>query len=84
MENLLEPDMFFYKAVFVGIKLQYHDSNLPDNSNKCLYTLSIFWPTSKNRKELEAVMRYTYEQGLVKEHGRFEEMFHPNTFDLQG
>lgn len=36
----------------------------------------------KNRKELEAVMRYTYEQGLVKKHGRFEEMFHPNTFDL--
>jgi 4,5-dihydroxyphthalate decarboxylase len=37
-----------------------------------------------NRKELEAVMRYTYEQGLVKEHGRFEEMFHPNTVGLQG
>jgi 4,5-dihydroxyphthalate decarboxylase len=37
-----------------------------------------------NRKELEAIMRYTYEQGLVKEQGRFEEMFHPNTFGLQG
>jgi len=34
MGNLLEPDMFFHKAVFVGIKLQYHDFNLPDNSNK--------------------------------------------------
>ena len=37
-----------------------------------------------NRKELEAVMRYSYEQGLVKEHGGFEEMFHPSTLGLHG
>jgi len=37
-----------------------------------------------NRKELEAVMRYSYEQGLVKEHGRFEEMFHPGTLEILG
>ena len=37
-----------------------------------------------NRKELEAIMRYTYEQGLVKEHGGFEEMFHPGTLELLG
>jgi 4,5-dihydroxyphthalate decarboxylase len=37
-----------------------------------------------NRKELEAVMRYSYEQGLVKEHGRFEAMFHPSTLELLG
>ena len=37
-----------------------------------------------NRKELEAIMRYTFEQGLVKEHGDFEEMFHPGTLELQG
>ena len=37
-----------------------------------------------NRKELEAVMRYSYEQGLVKEHGGFEEMFHPSTLELLG
>jgi 4,5-dihydroxyphthalate decarboxylase len=37
-----------------------------------------------NRKDLEAVMRYMFEQGLVKKHGRFEELFHPSTFDLQG
>ncbi len=37
-----------------------------------------------NRKELEAIMRYTYEQGLVKEHGEFEEMFHPGTLNLLG
>jgi len=37
-----------------------------------------------NRKELEAIMRYTFEQGLVKEHGDFEEMFHPDTLRLQG
>jgi hypothetical protein len=31
-----------------------------------------------NRKELELVMRYTHEQGLVKEKHKFEEMFHPS------
>jgi len=35
-----------------------------------------------NRKELELIMRYTYEQGLVKEQGMFEEMFHPKTMGL--
>ena len=33
----------------------------------------------KNRKELEHVMRYTYEQGLVKRKINFEEMFHSST-----
>jgi 4,5-dihydroxyphthalate decarboxylase len=37
-----------------------------------------------NRKELEAVMRYTYEQGLVSRHGKFEEMFHPSTMSKAG
>ena len=37
-----------------------------------------------NRKELEAIMRYTYEQGLVKKHGGLEEMFHPGTLELLG
>jgi 4,5-dihydroxyphthalate decarboxylase len=32
-----------------------------------------------NRKELELVMRYTYEQGLVKRQVNFEELFHPAT-----
>jgi 4,5-dihydroxyphthalate decarboxylase len=31
-----------------------------------------------NRKELELVMRYTHEQGLVRERRKFEEMFHPS------
>jgi 4,5-dihydroxyphthalate decarboxylase len=31
-----------------------------------------------NRKELELVMRYTYEQGLVKELINFEQLFHPS------
>jgi 4,5-dihydroxyphthalate decarboxylase len=34
-----------------------------------------------NRKELEAVMRYTYEQGLVKRQIDFEPMFHASTLD---
>ena len=37
-----------------------------------------------NRKELEAIMRYIFEQGLVKEYGEFEEMFHPSTMELLG
>jgi 4,5-dihydroxyphthalate decarboxylase len=37
-----------------------------------------------NRKELELVMRYTYEQGLVKKQGNFEDMFHPSTLGLPG
>jgi 4,5-dihydroxyphthalate decarboxylase len=31
-----------------------------------------------NRRELDLVMRYTHEQGLVKEKRKFEEMFHPS------
>lgn len=37
-----------------------------------------------NRKELELVMRYTHEQGLVKERGRYMELFHPETVQLLG
>ncbi|MDF7822945.1 ABC transporter substrate-binding protein [Pontiellaceae bacterium B12227] len=43
-----------------------------------------FWPygIEPNRKELELVMRYTYEQGLVKRLAEFEEMFDPSTLAL--
>ena len=34
-----------------------------------------------NRKELESVMRYTYEQGLVKKRVDFERLSHPSTLD---
>ena len=37
-----------------------------------------------NRKELESVMRYTYEQGLVKNLGKFNDMFHPGTMSILG
>jgi 4,5-dihydroxyphthalate decarboxylase len=39
-----------------------------------------FWRygLESNRKELERVMRYTHEQGLVKERRKFEELFHPS------
>jgi 4,5-dihydroxyphthalate decarboxylase len=36
-----------------------------------------------NRKELELVMRYTYEQGLVERRLEFEELFHPSTLELK-
>ncbi|MFK7911212.1 MAG: ABC transporter substrate-binding protein [Akkermansiaceae bacterium] len=44
-----------------------------------------YWPygIEANRKELEAVMRYTHEQGLVKHHLEFEELFHPSTLELK-
>ncbi len=35
-----------------------------------------------NRKELELVMRYTYEQGLAKRQLSVEEVFHPSTLKL--
>ena len=43
-----------------------------------------FWPygVEPNRKELELVMRYTYEQGLVKRLAKFEDMFDPSTLAL--
>jgi 4,5-dihydroxyphthalate decarboxylase len=43
-----------------------------------------YWPygIKANEKELSLVMRYTHEQGLVKRHADFREMFHPSTLDL--
>jgi 4,5-dihydroxyphthalate decarboxylase len=35
-----------------------------------------------NRKELEAIMQYVYEQGLVKRQITFEELFAPSTLTL--
>ena len=45
-----------------------------------------FWKygIEDNRKELEAIMRYVYEQGLVKSHIGFEEMFDPSTRNFHG
>ena len=36
-----------------------------------------------NRKELESIMRYVYEQGLVKRQITFEELFVPSTLELK-
>jgi 4,5-dihydroxyphthalate decarboxylase len=43
-----------------------------------------YWPygIKANEKELSLVMRYTHEQGLVKRHIDFREMFHSSTLDL--
>jgi len=35
-----------------------------------------------NRNELELIMRYVHEQGLVDRRMDFEELFHPSTLDL--
>jgi len=44
-----------------------------------------FWPygVEANRKELELVMRYIHEQGLVKHRLKYEELFHPSTLNLE-
>jgi 4,5-dihydroxyphthalate decarboxylase len=44
-----------------------------------------FWPygVEANRKELELVMRYSHEQGLVKHRLKFEELFHSSTLKLE-
>jgi len=44
-----------------------------------------FWPygVEANRKELELVMRYTHEQGLIKHRLKFEKLFHPSTLKLE-
>ena len=43
-----------------------------------------FWShgIAANRKELDLVMRYTFEQGLTKRRARIEEIFHPSTLEL--
>lgn len=44
-----------------------------------------FWQygVEANRKELELVMRYTYEQGLIKHRQKFEDLFDPSTLKLE-
>ncbi len=44
-----------------------------------------FWPygVEANRKELELVVRYAHEQGLIKQRLEFEELFHPSTLKLE-
>jgi 4,5-dihydroxyphthalate decarboxylase len=43
-----------------------------------------FWPygVKANLKELDLVMRYTHEQGLVKRRLKVDEVFHPSTLEL--
>ncbi len=45
-----------------------------------------FWPygVSENRKELEAMCRYSYEQHLTSRHMDVEELFAPETLTLPG
>jgi 4,5-dihydroxyphthalate decarboxylase len=44
-----------------------------------------FWKygIEANHKELELIMRYVYEQGLVKRRLKFEELFHSSTLELK-
>ena len=43
-----------------------------------------FWPygVEPNRKALETLFRYSYDQGLSKRKLSIEELFHPATLDL--
>ncbi|RLA26560.1 MAG: hypothetical protein DRR11_19610 [Gammaproteobacteria bacterium] len=44
-----------------------------------------FWSygLEKNRKELDLVIRYCYEQGLTNQRMDVEEIFHPSTLKLR-
>ena len=44
-----------------------------------------FWKygIEANRKELESIMRYVYDQGLVNKKVRFEELFDPTTMNIK-
>lgn len=44
-----------------------------------------FWPygIEANRKTLEALFQYSYEQGLAKKQLTIEELFHPSTLGLK-
>lgn len=45
---------------------------------------SNYWSygVEENRPALEAMVRYSFEQGLAQRHLRIEELFHPSTIDL--
>jgi 4,5-dihydroxyphthalate decarboxylase len=44
-----------------------------------------YWPYAiePNRKALNAIIEYSYEQGLARRKLRIEELFHPSTLDLK-
>ncbi len=44
-----------------------------------------YWPYAiePNRKALDALIQYSYEQGLAKRRLRIEELFHPATLELK-
>jgi len=44
-----------------------------------------FWPygVEANRKELETLFQYSYEQGLAKQKLKIEDLFHPSTLKLK-
>jgi 4,5-dihydroxyphthalate decarboxylase len=43
-----------------------------------------FWPygIAPNRKALEALFQYSYEQGLASRKLTIEELFHPSTLEF--
>ena len=44
-----------------------------------------YWPygIETNRKTLEALFRYSHEQGLASRELEIEELFHPSTLELE-
>jgi 4,5-dihydroxyphthalate decarboxylase len=51
----------------------------------CKLMGSNYWPygINANRKELESVMRYVHQQGLVERRLKFHDLFHPSTLELE-
>ena len=64
------------KTTLPWVSQEFEDTKLLMGDN--------FWPygIAPNRNELERVMRYCYEQGLTKQQGTFEQLFHPSTLNL--
>ena len=55
---------------------EFEDTRALMGDNFCRYGVKA------NRKELELVMRYAFEQGLAKRRLAVEEVFHPSTLEL--
>jgi len=54
-----------------------------ENTRKLMGTNYWSYGVEANRKELESIMRYVFEQGLTKRQIGFEEMFDSSTFELE-
>lgn len=76
------------KALSHLVKMGWADISLPWVAQDLQETRELmgrnFWPygIDKNRKTLEALFQYSFEQGLARRQVSVEEVFHPSTLDF--